>query len=160
MTNRIVILSTVLIFGCAATASLAQSRSDGGVVLFPIAPTVVTFGTDVGGGAPFLVNVTATGFQSAPEISLFVGLLPAGVTDIVISPTSALRPAQFTITGNVSYALNHRTVHVPIVVANNIGGSTAGSFALIVIPEPSTMNALAAVALGAARRPRRHCTSC
>jgi hypothetical protein len=125
-----------------------------GPTILPVAPTPVVFGSTVSNGQPFSVTIQATDPNQGSNLSLALGTLPAGITGTAVSGGGA-SPATFTVTGNVAYSLNMTTVTIPITVANGLGSTTNGSFALVVTPEPASLAALASVAaLGATRRRR------
>ena len=128
------------------------------VVLPP--PQTVTFGTNVGSGAPFSVAVQATSSNASDVLSLVMSPLPAGVSGIMISPASSASPATFTVSGLLNYSTNWTTVTLPFVVAGLGGSSMPGAIVLNVVPEPAAMaTCTAAIGLGHGRRRRCAATS-
>lgn len=119
-------------------------------VIAPVPDVNVVFGQIVTDGATFSVNVTATDGNQGDTLSLAVGPVP-GVSDVVVTPASALTPAVFTVTGRVDYSLNGTTVVVPLSVSDGLFTATS-SFRLIVTPEPGMLSLL--VASGCVRRRR------
>ena len=134
------------------TNAAGPSNSDPVVTAPPT--TTVTFGTVVSTPAPYSVQVTATDANAADILSLTAGTLPAGVTVNSITG-SGTSPATFTVTGTVAYSLSGGpNVTIPFNVTD--GTSTVGSsFALSVVPEPTSLAALAgAMVVGLRRRGR------
>lgn len=131
--------------GAAGTVNTAP-------VVLPTAPTPVVFGAIVSNGAPFSVTVNTTDANAADVLSLALGALPAGITGTAVAG-GGTSPESFTITGTVAYSLNKTTVTIPFTVSDGAGGSTQGSFNLVVTPEPASLAALAGAAgLGLIRR--------
>jgi hypothetical protein len=121
-------------------------------VVLPTAPTPVVFGPVVSNGAPFSVTINTTDVNAADVLSLTLGALPAGITGTAVAG-GGTSPESFTVTGNVAYSLNGTTVTIPFTVSDGAGGTTAGSFQLVVTPEPASLAALAGAAgLGLIRR--------
>lgn len=133
--------------------STAVVSSNAAPVVQPTGTTTVTFGSVVTSGAPFSVQVTATDTNATDVLKLAVGALPAGVGGVTVTPTAgSVSPATFTVAGTLDYSTNQTTVTIPFTVTDGQGGSTPGTFALAVVPEPTSLAALGGVVASLIRR--------
>lgn len=127
------------------------SSCGGFPTIVPGSTANVVFGQVVTNGAPFSVVVNVTHTDPTDLISLAVGPV-AGISNIVVTPTSATSPASFTVTGTVDYSLHGMTVVVPVIASDDGMQTSNGSFSLVVTPEPSSLCGLLSLALTRRRR--------
>ena len=120
------------------------------VVVSPAAQTV-TFGKVVSAGLQFSSVVTATDANAVDILSLTVGTIPAGVSNINVIKTIVSGVATFTVTGLLNYSTNKTTVTIPVNVSDGQVTTTA-AIVLNVVPEPTTLAASALLSLGLVRR--------
>lgn len=116
------------------------------------ASTTATFGQIVTNGAPFSIVIQGTDADAGDILSLAVGALPAGVSNVTVSPATSGSPANFTVSGTVDYSLNGTTVNVPITLTSTQGTADTGSFNIVVVPEPTSLAALGLSGLLLGRR--------
>lgn len=107
-------------------------------VIAPVAPATVNFGPIVSNGAPFSVNVIVTDANAADVLALATTAV-AGITNVTVTG-GGTSPQTFVVQGTVNYSLNGTTVIVPITATDGAGGSTTGSFSIIVTPEPASLS--------------------
>ena len=116
------------------------------------APQTVTFGSTVSAGAPFSAVVTATDVDSADILTATAGTLPAGVSGVTVTKSIVGGVSQFTVQGTLAFSTNKTTVTIPVNVTDGTN-TVGGSVVLNVVPEPTTLAALAGAAgLGLIRR--------
>lgn len=118
-----------------------------------VTPGTVTFGQIVDQGAAFSVQIPASDLNATDVLTLTVGVLPAGVSNVTVSPSAGgTQPQIFTVNGTVSFRPNGSTVSIPFSVSDGTA-STPGQIVLTIVPEPTSMLALAGAAgLGLIRR--------
>ena len=120
------------------------------VVISPPAQTV-TFGKVISSGLPFSATVTATSGDSTDVVTLTAGTLPAGVSNIAIAKTVSSGVTSFVVTGLLNYSTNQTTVVIPVNATNGFM-TVGGNITLNVVPEPTALLTLGAIALITRRR--------
>jgi hypothetical protein len=115
----------------------------------------VVFGPVTSTPLPFSGTVTVASPDAGTSLSLQLGMLPANVSGVTITP-SGLNPngTVFTVSGLISYVGNGAT-YLPIIAADDdfITPDTTGVFVVTVTPEPASLSFGSGVLL--LRRKRR-----
>lgn len=125
----------------------------GNPVVTPAA-AIVQFGSIVSNGQTFSVNVNVAD-PDGGLLTLAAGAASGGsVSNVTISPAGgANSPAVFTVSGTVAYAPNGTIVTIPVTATDAQGNTGASTITLTLVPEPTTLAALAGAAgLGLIRR--------
>ena len=137
--------------GTVATLNLAP-------VFISPPPQTINFGGSSAESMPFSVTFTASDPNVCNILSLAIGTIPAGVSGITVSPAAgAQTPATFTVTGLLARSTIGTTVTLPFTISDGQGASTPGALIFnVVVPEPTSVAAIAgAIGWAAARRRRR-----